>query len=215
MGIVGANGVGKTTFLKLLLGEIKPDEGFFDIGETVHFGYFSQQGAKFDPEKRVIEAITDLAEVIRDPHGEGLLSASQLLTRFAFSPERQYTPICKLSGGELRRLYLCTVLLTNPNFLVLDEPTNDLDLLTLGILEEYLREFKGCLIVVSHDRLYATSLATIHSIGSGTMPAKPKSKQNKRLNPLKLKPIQKLQVGNLNKSARLSGRTKRSKSFCN
>ena len=158
VGIVGANGVGKTTFLKLLLGEIKPDEGFFEIGETVHFGYFSQQGAKFDPEKRVIEAITDLAEVIRDPHGEGLLSASQLLTRFAFSPERQYTPICKLSGGELRRLYLCTVLLTNPNFLVLDEPTNDLDLLTLGILEEYLREFKGCLIVVSHDRFFMDSL---------------------------------------------------------
>lgn len=158
VGIVGPNGVGKTTFLRLLLGEITPDEGFFDIGETVRFGYFSQQGAQFAPDKRVIDAVTDLAEVIRDPRGEGTLSASQLLTRFAFTPERQYTPIAKLSGGELRRLYLCTVLLTNPNFLVLDEPTNDLDLLTLGILEEYLQSFKGCLIVVSHDRFFMDSL---------------------------------------------------------
>lgn len=158
VGIVGPNGVGKTTFLRLLLGHVMPDSGFFEIGETVRFGYFSQQGLSLDPDKRVIEAITDLAEVIKDPKGEGLLSASQMLTRFAFTPERQYTPVGKLSGGELRRLYLCTVLLTNPNFLVLDEPTNDLDLLTLDTLEEYLRDFKGCLIVVSHDRFFMDSL---------------------------------------------------------
>ncbi len=158
VGIVGPNGVGKTTFLKLLLGELKPDSGFFDVGETVRFGYFSQQGGNFPADKRVIEVITDIADTIVLPEGEKSISASQMLTRFLFSPERQYTPVAKLSGGELRRLYLCTVLIQNPNFLVLDEPTNDLDLITLGVLEEYLREFKGCLIIVSHDRYFMDAL---------------------------------------------------------
>lgn len=158
VGIVGPNGVGKTTFLRLLLGIINPDKGTFDIGETVRFGYFSQQGMQFPEDKRVIEAVTDIADNIRLPEGKKSISATQLLTRFLFSPERQYTPISKLSGGELRRLYLCTVLLQNPNFLILDEPTNDLDLLTLGVLEEYLSEFKGCIIIVSHDRYFMDRL---------------------------------------------------------
>lgn len=154
VGIVGPNGVGKTTFLRLLLGEEKPDSGYFDVGETVRFGYYSQKGMQFDENKRVIEAVQDIAEVIRNEKDGTTLSASALLTQFLFPPEKQYTPIHKLSGGEQRRLYLCTVLMKNPNFLILDEPTNDLDILTLNVLENYLSEFKGCILVVSHDRFF-------------------------------------------------------------
>ncbi|SJM17361.1 ABC-F family ATP-binding cassette domain-containing protein [Porphyromonas gingivalis] len=154
VGIVGPNGVGKTTFLRLLLGEEKPDSGYFDVGETVRFGYYSQKGMQFDENKRVIEAVQDIAEVIRNEKDDTTLSASALLTQFLFPPEKQYTPIHKLSGGEQRRLYLCTVLMKNPNFLILDEPTNDLDILTLNVLENYLSEFKGCVLVVSHDRFF-------------------------------------------------------------
>ena len=154
VGIVGPNGVGKTTFLRLLLGEEKPDSGYFDVGETVRFGYYSQKGMQFDENKRVIEAVQDIAEVIRNEKDGTTLSASALLTQFLFPPEKQYTPIHKLSGGEQRRLYLCTVLIKNPNFLILDEPTNDLDILTLNVLENYLSEFKGCVLVVSHDRFF-------------------------------------------------------------
>ena len=154
VGIVGPNGVGKTTFLRLLLGEEKPDSGYFDVGETVRFGYYSQKGMQFDENKRVIEAVQDIAEVIRNEKDGTTLSASALLTQFLFPPEKQYTPIHKLSGGEQRRLYLCTVLMKNPNFLILDEPTNDLDILTLNVLENYLSEFKGCVLVVSHDRFF-------------------------------------------------------------
>lgn len=154
VGIVGPNGVGKTTFLRLLLGEEKPDSGYFDVGETVRFGYYSQKGMQFDENKRVIEAVQDIAEVIRNEKDGTTLSASALLTQFLFPPEKQYTLIHKLSGGEQRRLYLCTVLMKNPNFLILDEPTNDLDILTLNVLENYLSEFKGCVLVVSHDRFF-------------------------------------------------------------
>lgn len=154
VGIVGPNGMGKTTFLRLLLGEEKPDSGYFDVGETVRFGYYSQKGMQFDENKRVIEAVQDIAEVIRNEKDGTTLSASALLTQFLFPPEKQYTPIHKLSGGEQRRLYLCTVLMKNPNFLILDEPTNDLDILTLNVLENYLSEFKGCVLVVSHDRFF-------------------------------------------------------------
>ena len=154
VGIVGPNGVGKTTFLRLLLGEEEPDSGYFDVGETVRFGYYSQKGMQFDENKRVIEAVQDIAEVIRNEKDGTTLSASALLTQFLFPPEKQYTPIHKLSGGEQRRLYLCTVLMKNPNFLILDEPTNDLDILTLNVLENYLSEFKGCVLVVSHDRFF-------------------------------------------------------------
>lgn len=154
VGIVGPNGVGKTTFLRLLLGEEKPDSGYFDVGDTVRFGYYSQKGMQFDENKRVIEAVQDIAEVIRNEKDGTTLSASALLTQFLFPPEKQYTPIHKLSGGEQRRLYLCTVLMKNPNFLILDEPTNDLDILTLNVLENYLSEFKGCVLVVSHDRFF-------------------------------------------------------------
>lgn len=154
VGIVGPNGVGKTTFLRLLLGEEKPDSGYFDVGETVRFGYYSQKGMQFDENKRVIEAVQDIAEVIRNEKDGTTLSASALLTQFLFPPEKQYTPIHKLSGGEQRRLYLCTVLMKNPNFLILDEPTNDLGILTLNVLENYLSEFKGCVLVVSHDRFF-------------------------------------------------------------
>ena len=154
VGIVGPNGVGKTTFLRLLLGEEKPDSGYFDVGETVRFGYYSQKGMQFDENKRVIEAVQDIAEVIRNEKDGTTLSASALLTQFLFPPEKQYTSIHKLSGGEQRRLYLCAVLMKNPNFLILDEPTNDLDILTLNVLENYLSEFKGCVLVVSHDRFF-------------------------------------------------------------
>lgn len=153
MGIVGDNGAGKSTFIKLLLGKIQPDSGRFDIGETVKFGYFSQEGLKFDEQQKVIDVITSIADYI-DIGGKKHLSASQFLQYFLFTPEQQHNYVYKLSGGEKRKLYLCTVLMKNPNFLVLDEPTNDLDIQTLQVLEEYLTDFPGCVIVVSHDRYF-------------------------------------------------------------
>ena len=153
MGIVGKNGTGKTTFLKMLLGQIKPDSGSFDIGETVSFGYYSQDGLAFDEQMKVLEVVQNIAEEI-DLGGGKKLSASQFLQHFLFTPETQHNYVYKLSGGEKRRLYLCTVLMKNPNFLVLDEPTNDLDIVTLNILEDYLLNFRGCVIVVSHDRYF-------------------------------------------------------------
>ena len=153
MGIVGDNGTGKSTFIKMLLGIVPPDSGKFDIGQTVRFGYFSQEGLKFNEDDKVIDAITDIAEVI-DLGGGRKMTASQFLNYFMFEPEQQHNFINKLSGGERRKLYLCTVLMRNPNFLVLDEPTNDLDIQTLQILEEYLQDFPGCVIVVSHDRYF-------------------------------------------------------------
>ncbi len=153
LGIVGNNGTGKSTFIKMLMGEVAPDKGIFDIGETVKFGYYSQDGLKFDEQMKVIDVIQNIAEVIDLGNGSRL-TASQFLQHFLFPPEKQHNFVYKLSGGEKRRLYLCTVLITNPNFLVLDEPTNDLDIVTLNILEEYLRQFKGCVIVVSHDRYF-------------------------------------------------------------
>ena len=153
MGIVGANGTGKSTFVKMLLGEVKPDSGRFVIGETVRFGYFSQEGMQFDTEMRVIDAVRRVAEYV-DLGGGRHLTAMQFLQHFLFTPLQQQNYIYKLSGGERRRLYLCTVLMQNPNFLILDEPTNDLDIVTLNILEDYLRNFRGCLIVVSHDRYF-------------------------------------------------------------
>lgn len=153
MGIVGNNGTGKSTFIKILLGEVQPDGGRFDIGETVRFGYFSQEGLQFDEQKKVIDIVTDIAEYV-DLGGGRHLSASQFLQHFMFSPEEQYNYVYKLSGGEKRKLYLCTVLMRNPNFLVLDEPTNDLDIKTLQVLEEYLQDFPGCVIIVSHDRYF-------------------------------------------------------------
>lgn len=153
MGIVGNNGTGKSTFIKMLLGLEKPDSGRFDIGTTVKFGYFSQEGLVFDEQKKVIDVITDVAEYI-DMGGGKHLSASQFLQYFMFTPEQQHNYVYKLSGGEKRKLYLCTVLMNNPNFLVLDEPTNDLDIQTLQIFEEYLIDFPGCVIIVSHDRYF-------------------------------------------------------------
>ena len=153
MGIVGNNGTGKSTFIKMLLGLEKPDSGRFDIGTTVKFGYFSQEGMVFDEQKKVIDVITDVAEYI-DMGGGKHLSASQFLQYFLFTPEQQHNYVYKLSGGEKRKLYLCTVLMRNPNFLVLDEPTNDLDIQTLQIFEEYLADFPGCVIIVSHDRYF-------------------------------------------------------------
>ncbi len=153
MGIVGNNGTGKSTFLKMLLSQIQPDEGRIIIGETVRFGYFSQEGLQFDENQKVIDVITAIADYVELGGGKKL-SASQLLQYFLFTPEQQYNYVYKLSGGERRKLYLCTVLMRNPNFLVLDEPTNDLDIVTLQILEEYLQDFPGCVIVVSHDRYF-------------------------------------------------------------
>ena len=153
MGIVGSNGTGKSTFIKMLLGQEPIDSGKFDIGDTVRFGYFSQEGLKFNEQQKVIDVITDIAEYI-DMGGGKHLSASQFLQHFLFTPEQQHNYVYKLSGGENRKLYLCTVLMKNPNFLVLDEPTNDLDIQTLQILEEYLADFPGCVIVVSHDRYF-------------------------------------------------------------
>ena len=153
MGIVGNNGTGKSTFLKMLLGQQQPDEGRIVIGETVRFGYFSQEGLKFDEQQKVIDVVRDIAEEVDLGSGRRL-SASQFLQHFLFTPEQQHNYVYKLSGGEKRKLYLCTVLMRNPNFLVLDEPTNDLDTVTLQILEEYLQDFPGCVIVVSHDRYF-------------------------------------------------------------
>ena len=153
MGIVGNNGTGKSTFLKMLLSQIQPDEGRIIIGDTVRFGYFSQEGLQFDENQKVIDVITAIADYVELGGGKKL-SASQLLQYFLFTPEQQYNYVYKLSGGERRKLYLCTVLMRNPNFLVLDEPTNDLDIVTLQILEEYLQDFPGCVIVVSHDRYF-------------------------------------------------------------
>ena len=153
MGIVGNNGTGKSTFLKMLLGQMAPDEGRIVIGETVRFGYFSQEGLQFDDQQKVIDVVRDIAEYVDLGSGRHL-SASQFLQHFLFTPEQQHNYVYKLSGGEKRKLYLCTVLMRNPNFLVLDEPTNDLDIVTLQILEEYLQDFPGCVIVVSHDRYF-------------------------------------------------------------
>ena len=153
MGIVGNNGTGKSTFIKMLLGLVRPDSGKFDIGETVSFGYFSQDGLKFRDDQKVIDIITDIADYI-DLGGGRHMTASQFLNYFLFTPEMQHNYVAKLSGGEKRKLYLCTVLMRNPNFLILDEPTNDLDIQTLQILEEYLQDFPGCVIIVSHDRYF-------------------------------------------------------------
>ena len=153
MGIVGNNGTGKSTFIKMLMGEVAPDSGHFDIGETVRFGYYSQDGLQFDEQMKVIDVVQSIAEFVDLGDGKKM-SVSQFLNYFLFTPDKQHNYVYKLSGGEKRRLYLCTVLMRNPNFLVLDEPTNDLDIVTLNVLEEYLRNFKGCLIVVSHDRYF-------------------------------------------------------------
>lgn len=153
MGIVGNNGTGKSTFIKMLIGDALPDKGEFDIGETINFGYYSQDGLQFDDQMKVLDVVQNIAEVIDLGNGNRL-TASQFLQHFLFPPEKQHNFVYKLSGGEKRRLYLCTVLIKNPNFLVLDEPTNDLDIMTLNILEEYLQSFKGCVIVVSHDRYF-------------------------------------------------------------
>ena len=153
MGIVGNNGTGKSTFIKMLLGEIQPDSGHFDIGETVRFGYYSQEGLQFDEQMKVIDVVQNIAEYVDLGDGRKM-GVSQFLNYFLFTPDRQHSYVYKLSGGEKRRLYLCTVLMRNPNFQVLDEPTNDLDIITLNVLEEYLRSFKGCVIVVSHDRYF-------------------------------------------------------------
>ena len=153
MGIVGNNGTGKSTFIKMLLGEVAPDNGRFDVGDTVRFGYFSQDGMKFRDDQRVIDVIADIADYI-DYGGGKHITATQLLQHFLFTPEQQYDYVYKLSGGERRKLYLCTVLMRNPNVLVLDEPTNDLDIQTLEVLEEYLQDFPGCVIIVSHDRFF-------------------------------------------------------------
>lgn len=153
MGIVGNNGTGKSTFVKMIVGEEQPDSGTIDLGETIRFGYYSQTGMQFDEQMKVIDAVQSIAENVDLGDGKKL-NVSQFLQHFLFSPERQHDYVYKLSGGERRRLYLCTVLMTNPNFLVLDEPTNDLDIVTLNVLEEYLQNFKGCVIVVSHDRYF-------------------------------------------------------------
>ncbi|WP_165155242.1 ABC-F family ATP-binding cassette domain-containing protein [Parabacteroides sp. ZJ-118] len=153
MGIVGNNGTGKSTFIRMLMGEVAPDSGYFDVGETVRFGYYSQDGLKFDEQMKVIDVVQAIAEYVDLGNGQKM-GVSQFLNYFLFTPERQHNYVYKLSGGEKRRLYLCTVLMRSPNFLVLDEPTNDLDIVTLNVLEEYLRNFKGCAIVVSHDRYF-------------------------------------------------------------
>lgn len=153
LGIIGNNGTGKTTFIKMLMGLVEPDSGKFDIGETVRFGYFSQEGLAFDQQQKVIDVVTDIADHIRLGGGK-TMSATQFLQYFLFTPEQQHSYVYKLSGGELRKLYLCTVLMQNPNFLILDEPTNDLDIPTLQFLEEYLQDFPGCVIIISHDRYF-------------------------------------------------------------
>ena len=153
LALVGNNGTGKSTFIKMLMGEVAPDSGHFDVGETVRFGYYSQDGLKFDEQMKVIDVVQAIAEYVDLGNGQKM-GVSQFLNYFLFTPEKQHSYVYKLSGGEKRRLYLCTVLMRNPNFLVLDEPTNDLDIITLQVLEEYLQNFKGCVIVVSHDRYF-------------------------------------------------------------
>ena len=153
LGIIGNNGTGKSTFIKLLLGEVPADSGTWDIGSTVRFGYYAQTGLTFDEGKKVIDIVRDIAEVV-DLGGGEKMTASQFLQMFLFSPSQQYDFVGKLSGGERQRLHLCTVLMRSPNFLILDEPTNDLDIPTLNVLEEYLKNFRGCLIVISHDRYF-------------------------------------------------------------
>ena len=153
LGIVGNNGTGKSTFIKMLMGEVEPDSGHFDVGETVRFGYYSQEGLQFDEQMNVIDVVQSIAEYVDLGNGQKL-GVSQFLSYFLFTPDKQHNYVYKLSGGEKRRLYLCTVLMRSPNFLVLDEPTNDLDIVTLNVLEEYLRNFKGCVIIVSHDRYF-------------------------------------------------------------
>lgn len=153
MGVVGNNGAGKSTFIKMLLGDVAPDSGVFDVGETIRFGYYSQDGLIFDEQMKVIDVVQEIAESVDLGDGRKM-GASQFLTHFLFSPEKQHSFVYKLSGGERRKLYLCTILMQNPNFLILDEPTNDLDIVTLNVLEDYLRDFKGCVIVVSHDRYF-------------------------------------------------------------
>ena len=151
--VSGDNGTGKSTFIKMLMGEVEPDSGRFDVGETVRFGYYSQDGLQFDEQMKVIDVVLNIAEYVDLGDGKKM-GVSQFLNYFLFAPEKQHNYVYKLSGGEKRRLYLCTVLMRSPNFLVLDEPTNDLDIVTLNVLEEYLRNFKGCAIVVSHDRYF-------------------------------------------------------------
>ena len=153
LGIVGNNGTGKSTFIKMLMGEVEPDSGHFDVGETVRFGYYSQEGLQFDEQMKVIDVVQSIAEYVDLGNGQKL-GVSQFLSYFLFTPDKQHNYVYKLSGGEKRRLYLCTVLMRSPNFLVLDEPTNDLDIVTLNVLEEYLRNFKGCVIIVSHARYF-------------------------------------------------------------
>ena len=153
IGLIGINGTGKSTFIKMLMGEVEPDSGCFDVGETVRFGYYSQDGLQFDEQMKVIDVVQNIAEYVDLGDGKKM-GVSQFLNYFLFAPEKQHNYVYKLSGGEKRRLYLCTVLMRSPNFLVLDEPTNDLDIVTLNVLEEYLRNFKGCAIVVSHDRYF-------------------------------------------------------------
>ena len=159
LALVGNNGTGKSTFIKMLMGEVAPDSGHFDVGETVRFGYYSQEGLKFDEQMKVIDVVQAIAEYVDLGNGQKM-GVSQFLNYFLFTPEKQHNYVYKLSGGEKRRLYLCTVLMRSPNFLVLDEPTNDLDIVTLNVLEEYLRNFKGCAIVVSHDRYFINQTAT-------------------------------------------------------
>lgn len=166
MGIVGNNGTGKSTFIKMLLGQVKLDSGEVDLGETVRFGYYSQDGLQFNDKMKVLEVVQDIAEVINLADGR-TMTASQMLQFFLFTPETQHSFVSKLSGGERRRLYLCTILMTNPNFLVLDEPTNDLDIVTLNILEEYLQGFQGCVIVVSHDRYFMDKVVDHLMVFSG------------------------------------------------
>ncbi|MGN0235156.1 MAG: ABC-F family ATP-binding cassette domain-containing protein [Paludibacteraceae bacterium] len=214
LGIIGNNGTGKSTFLRLLLGEIQPDSGHFDIGTTVRFGYYRQQGLQFDEGKKVIDIVRDTAETIDLGNGDRL-TASQFLQHFLFSPSQQYDFVGKLSGGERQRLHLCTVLMRNPNFLILDEPTNDLDIPTLQVLEEYLRAFKGCLIVVSHDRYFmdrvVDHLFVFH--GNGVIKDFPGNYTQwretvKNLDTQASPPAEKSVAGNI-KGARSSDRTRR------
>lgn len=216
MGIVGNNGTGKSTFIKMLLGQVAPDSGKFDIGDTVRFGYFSQEGLQFDEQTKVLDVVKDIAEYI-DMGGGKHLSASQFLQYFLFTPEQQHNYVYKLSGGERRKLYLCTVLMKNPNFLVLDEPTNDLDIVTLQILEEYLQDFPGCVIVVSHDRYFMDKVVDHLLVfkGNGIIKDFPGNytqyRQWTQLQPNN--PKEKKETKENNKSSRESAQQKRKLSF--